>query len=493
MALTHASDKYIADLDTARGLFIAGAWREAATTFDVDDPGTGQVVAAVSDGAAADATAAVDAADASWPAWRAMSPRRRSELLHAAFELMRAESDRLTELVMVENGKSEADARAEVAYAAEFFRWFAEEAVRTSGSYGESPAGGTRTVVTHRPVGVAALITPWNFPAAMATRKIAPALAAGCTVVLKPAAETPLTALAIVRLLAEAGVPDGVVNVVPTTDAAAVVSTWLEDKRVRKISFTGSTPVGRILLKQAADRVVNSSMELGGNAPFIVTEDADLDAAVQGAMVAKFRNGGQACTAANRFFVHEAVVEEFLATFGAAVEALRVAPASDERAQIGPVISAKAATRIEQTVADAVANGARVSHRAAIPGHLSGHFVAPQVLRDVAPDAGIVREEIFGPVAPIVTFATEEEVIGYANASEYGLAAYVYAGSLQRALQLAEALDAGMVGVNRGLVSDPAAPFGGVKQSGLGREGAREGLLEFTEAQFFSVDWPTGG
>ena len=493
MALTHAVDKYIADLEPARGILIGGVWRSTTETFDLDDPGSGRVIARVSDGGASEATAAVDAAHAAWPVWRAVPPRQRSESLHAAYELMSAESDRLTELIMVENGKCEADARGEVAYATEFFRWFAEEAVRAGGSYGESPAGGTRTVVTHRPVGVAALVTPWNFPAAMTTRKIAPALAAGCSVVLKPAAETPLTALAIARILAEAGVPDGVVNLVPTTDAAVVVSTWLQDARVRKISFTGSTPVGRTLLKQAADRVVNSSMELGGNAPFIVTEDADLDAAVNGAMVAKFRNGGQACTAANRFFVHERVVEEFTAKFGANVEALRVASATDDDAQIGPVISAKAVTRIEGAVAEALTAGARVTHRAPLPDHLTGHFVAPRVLRGVRPDARIVSEEIFGPVAPIVAFSSDEELIGYANASEYGLAAYVYAGDLQRALRLSEALDAGMVGVNRGLVSDPSAPFGGVKQSGLGREGAREGLLEFTEAQYFSIDWPTGG
>jgi succinate-semialdehyde dehydrogenase / glutarate-semialdehyde dehydrogenase len=489
MALTHAVDKHIVQLEPGRGLLVGDSWREAATTFDVHDPGTGQVVAAVSDATAVEATRAVDAAYAAGPAWRATPPRERSDLLHRTFELMREDTDRLAELIMLENGKPEADARAEVAYAAEFFRWFAEEAVRTSGAYGESPAGGTRTVVTHRPVGVAALVTPWNFPAAMATRKIAPALAAGCTVVVKPAAETPLTAMAIARLLVEAGVPDGVVNLLPTTDAPGVVSTWLEDPRVRKISFTGSTPVGRVLLRQAADRVVNSSMELGGNAPFLVTDDADLDAAVRGALVAKFRNGGQACTAANRFYVHETVVDEFTARFGAAVEALRVGPATDPGAQVGPVITAAAATRVEQAIADAVASGARVAHRAPVPDDLTGYFVAPTVLVDVPADAPIVRDEIFGPVAPIVTFSSDDEVVRLANDSEYGLAAYVYAGNLQRAMRLGEALDAGMVGVNRGVVSDPSAPFGGVKQSGLGREGAREGLLEYTEQQYLSIDW----
>ncbi|MEO5663413.1 MAG: aldehyde dehydrogenase family protein [Nocardioides sp.] len=343
--------------------------------------------------------------------------------------------------------------------------------------------------VTHRPVGVAALVTPWNFPAAMATRKIAPALAAGCTVVLKPAAETPLTALAIARILADAGVPDGVVNVVPTTDAPGVVSAWLADSRVRKVSFTGSTLVGRALLHQAADRVLNSSMELGGNAPFIVTEDADLELAVAAAMVAKFRNGGQTCTAANRFLVHEDVADEFTDRLGAAVSSLVVGPASLPGTSIGPVISARAVARLDEAVTSAVASGARVAARAVLPDGLTGHFVAPVVLRDVAPDAAIVAEELFGPVAPIVTFATDDEAVAIANASDFGLAAYVMSGSLQRALCIAEALDAGMVGVNRGLVSDPAAPFGGVKQSGLGREGAREGLLEFTETQMFSVDW----
>jgi succinate-semialdehyde dehydrogenase/glutarate-semialdehyde dehydrogenase len=489
MALTRAVDKHVTQLEPGRGLLVGGAWREAVTTFDVFNPGTGEVIAAVSDGTRSEATQAVDAAYAAGPAWRATAPRERSEMLRRTFELMQQDADRLTALIMLENGKPEADARAEVAYAAEFFRWFAEEAVRTSGGYGESPAGGTRTLVTHRPVGVAALVTPWNFPAAMATRKIAPALAAGCTVVAKPAAETPLTAMAVAGLLAEAGVPAGVVNLLPSTDAAGVVSTWLEDPRVRKISFTGSTQVGRVLLRQAADRVVSSSMELGGNAPFIVTEDADLDAAVRGALVAKFRNGGQACTAANRFYVHEAVVDDFTGRFGAAVEALRVGPATDRCAQVGPVISAAAATRIEQVTEGAVASGARVAHRATVPHGLTGYFVAPVVLAGVPADAAIVREEIFGPVAPIVEIASDDEAVRLANDSEYGLAAYVYAGKLQRALTLGEAIDAGMVGINRGVVSDPSAPFGGVKQSGLGREGGRDGLLAYTEQQYLSVDW----
>jgi len=480
----------IAALEPEQGLY-AGGWRVAAArhAFAVTDPASGQLLALVPDSGPADATAAVDAAAATFPAWAATPPRQRSEVLRRTFELMLEERESLAGLISAENGKSLADARGEVAYAAEFFRWFAEEAVRLEGGYAESPAGGTRTIVTTRPVGVAALITPWNFPAAMATRKIGPALAAGCTVVLKPAAETPLTAIAIARLMERAGVPAGVVNVVPTTDAATVVTTWLEDARVRKVSFTGSTGVGRRLLAQASERVVNSSMELGGNAPFVVTDDADIEASVQGALVAKFRNGGQACTAANRFYVHASVVDEFVSRFGAAVESLRVGSAFADGTTIGPLISAKAVAGVTSLVADAVARGARVSHQAPTPGGAVGHFYPPTLLVDVPADADVVRQEIFGPVAPVVTWTDEADLLAQVNDSELGLAAYVYSRDLKRALQLAERIDAGMVGVNRGIVSDPAAPFGGVKQSGLGREGASEGVRAFCETQYFSVDW----
>ena len=462
--------------------------RGAAGVFDVLDPATGTLLARVADGGSAEATAAVDAAAAAFPSWAATPPRQRSELLRRTFELMIAESESLAALISAENGKSLPDARSEVAYAAEFFRWFAEEAVRPDGGYAESPAGGTRTIVTSRPVGVAALVTPWNVPAAMATRKIGPALAAGCTVVLKPAAETPLTALAIVRIMDRAGVPAGVVNVVPTTDPGTVVGTWLADSRVRKVSFTGSTGVGRHLLAQAADRVVNSSMELGGNAPFVVAADADLDAAVQGALIAKFRNGGQACTAANRFFVHASVVSEFVARFGSVVESLRVGSAFEEGTSIGPLINAKAVASVTALVSDAVARGARISHQAPAPDR-GGFFYPPTLLVDVPADAEIVQQEVFGPVAPVVTWTDEADLLAQLNSSELGLAAYVFSGDLKWALQLAERIDAGMVGVNRGIVSDPAAPFGGVKQSGIGREGAREGVRAFTETQYFSVDW----
>lgn len=457
-------------------------------TFNVVDPATSRRLAQVYDCSALDATAAVDLASAAFPAWSATPPRQRSDMLRRAFDLMLADQEELAELISAENGKSLADARGEVTYAAEFFRWFSEEAVRLDGGYAESPVGGTRTIVTSRPVGVAALITPWNFPAAMATRKIGPALAAGCTVVLKPAAETPLTTIALMRLLERAGVPAGVVNVVPTTDPAAVVTTWLEDSRVRKISFTGSTGVGRHLLRQAADRVVNSSMELGGNAPFVVAADADLDAAVRGAVLAKFRNGGQACTAANRFYVHAGVAEQFIETFGSQVEALRVGSAFVDDINVGPLISAKAVAGVTSLVDDAINRGARISHRAMAPD-LPGHFYPPTLLVDVPANAEVVRNEIFGPVAPIVTWDDDDTLLGQINDCEQGLAAYVYSRDLKWALQLAERIDAGMVGINRGVVSDPAAPFGGVKQSGIGREGAREGVLAFCETQYFSVEW----
>lgn len=480
----------VARLEPAAGVLIGGQWLPGELgTYDVDDPADKAVIAAVGNAGAAQATAAVDAAAGAAQGWAATPPRRRSEILHRTFELMHRDADELAALISAENGKSLTDAHAEITYAAEFFRWFAEEAVRTDGSYGSAPAGGVRTVVTHRPVGIAALVTPWNFPAAMATRKIAPALAAGCTVVLKPAAETPLTAFAVARLLAEAGVPAGVVNVVPTTEPEDVVGTWLADPRVRKLSFTGSTGVGRHLLRQAADRVLNASMELGGNAPFIVTADADVSAAVDGAMIAKFRGGGQACTAANRFYVHASVAEEFTAQLAERVAALVVGRGGDPATGIGPLINDRAVDRVTGLVEDAVAAGARVVARAEVPAGLSGYFLAPTVVADVPADASLVQEEIFAPVAPIVTWTEDAELLAMVNASEMGLAAYLFAGDLKRALQLAERIDAGMVGINRGLVSDPSAPFGGVKQSGLGREGAREGLEEYQETQYFSVDW----
>ncbi|MBE3000749.1 NAD-dependent succinate-semialdehyde dehydrogenase [Nocardiopsis sp. HNM0947] len=459
-----------------------------AATFDVTDPATGAVVGTVADHGPHSALQALGEAHDAFPSWSATPPRRRSEILTGAHRGMIAAKDRLAALIVAENGKSRADAEAEVGYAAEFFRWYAEEAVRIPGHFGTAPGGGVRNVVSRAPVGVAALITPWNFPAAMATRKLAPALAAGCTAVLKPAAETPLTALAIEEILLEAGVPEGAVRVVPTTAAAPVVSAWIADRRVRKLSFTGSTGVGRTLLSQCADRVLNTSMELGGNAPFVVAEDADIDAAVQGAMIAKFRNSGQACTAANRFYVHRRVADAFVERFGRAVEALKVGP-GEQGADIGPVISERQADGIRSLVESAVADGARVAHRAEVSPDLPRTFVAPTVLTGVAPDAAVVREEVFGPVAPVLVWEDEDELVEQANATEYGLASYVYAGSADAAMRIGERLEAGMVGINRGLVSDPSAPFGGVKQSGLGREGADLGLDEYLEPTYFSVAW----
>lgn len=456
--------------------------------FDVVDPASGERLARIPDHGVSEADRAVAAAHGALAQWASTAPRERAEVLVRVRELMMRDRERLASLIAAENGKSWKDAAGEVTYAAEFFRWFAEEAVRPGGDYGESPDGASRSFVRHAPVGVAALVTPWNFPAAMVTRKVAPALAAGCTVVVKPAAETPLTPLALVDLFEEAGIPAGVVNVVTTTDAGTVVDRWLQDERVRKLSFTGSTGVGRMLLERAAGRVLNTSMELGGNAPFVVTDDADLEAAVAGAMVAKFRNAGQACTAANRFFVHESVLDEFVEMLGAAVQKLRVGPSS-EGSDIGPMISAAARDRVNAVVAGAVAGGARVSHVGDLPDG-PGWFVAPTVLTHVRADDAIVSDEIFGPVAPVIAWTEEAEMLAQVNDSEYGLAAYVFAGDLGRALRLAESIDAGMVGVNRGMVSDPSAPFGGVKQSGLGREGARDGLREFQEPQFMSVSWP---
>jgi succinate-semialdehyde dehydrogenase/glutarate-semialdehyde dehydrogenase len=473
-------------LDPAGGIRIDGVHHHAEATFSVEDPATETVIALIADGGVAEATAAVDAASAAFSSWSNQAPRERAEILRRVYVLMISDHPRLTALICAENGKSQEDAYNEVVYAAEFFRWFSEEAVRTDGVFSLNPSASAHTIVTHHAVGPAALVTPWNFPAAMAARKLAPALAAGCTTVLKPAAETPLTALAITELLAQAGVPDGVVNLVPTSNAAAVVSTWLSDNRIRKLSFTGSTGVGRALLRQTADRVVNTSMELGGNAPFIVTADADLNAAVAGAMVAKFRGGGQACTAANRFYIHAAAARDFLEDFSAAVERLRVGPACDPASQVGPMISARAADAIRARVDEAICDGARIAAQAEV-SDVRGHFLAPTVLCDVLPGAAILRHEIFGPVAPVVVWEDESEMLQGVNDTDYGLAAYVYAGRQQDAMRIAGNIDAGMVGINRAVVSDPSAPFGGTKQSGLGREGARVGLREFQETQYFSL------
>ena len=473
-----------------RDLFIGGRPVPAADggRFDVIDPATGDVFETVANGTVQDAISAVDAAAQAAPAWAATAPRERGEILRRAYQLMTESADELARLISRENGKALPDALGEVLYAAEFFRWYSEEAVRVPGTLATAPSGTNKIVVQHRPVGICVLVTPWNFPAAMATRKIGPALAAGCTMVLKPASDTPLTALALARLLAAAGVPDGVVNVLPARRSGAVVSAMLHDDRVRKLSFTGSTEVGRVLLREAADRVLNVSMELGGNAPFLVFADADLDAAVEGAMIAKMRNAGEACTSANRFYVQAPVADEFAGRLARRMSALKVGAGTDSGVQVGPLVNRDAVDKVEELVRDAVARGAVVATGGRRPDP-KGCFYEPTVLTDVPPGATLLREEIFGPVAPVVSFDTEEEAIRLANDTEYGLVAYLYTGDLGRGLRVSERLEAGMVGLNRGLVSDPAAPFGGVKQSGIGREGGHEGILDYLEATYVAVSW----
>jgi succinate-semialdehyde dehydrogenase / glutarate-semialdehyde dehydrogenase len=473
-------------------LLLGGEWVPGgAGTIPVVDPATEEPLTEIAVATPEDGLAAVDAAAAAGPGWAATSPRRRAEVLGRTFELMTERADWLAHLIVLENGKALADARSEVAYAAEFFRWYAEEAVRNEGTLVTAPSGTNRIMVLHQPIGVSLLVTPWNFPAAMATRKIGPALAAGCPVILKPASETPLTALAVGALLQEAGAPAGVVNVLPARSARSFVAAVIADDRVRKLSFTGSTEVGRALLHEAADTVVDSSMELGGNAPFLVFGDADMDAAVAGAMIAKMRNGGQACTAANRFFVERPVAAEFTRRFSAAMEALAVGPGLAEGTDVGPLINRAAQESMGDVVRRCVAAGADVTAGGDYDGR--GYFYRPSVLSGVPADADVLRDEIFGPIAPVVTFGPDDDIVAMANATEYGLAAYLYTRDLARALRVSEALDYGMVGINRGIVSDPAAPFGGVKQSGLGREGGHEGLLEFTEAKYISVDWSGDG
>jgi succinate-semialdehyde dehydrogenase/glutarate-semialdehyde dehydrogenase len=473
---------------TPRGeLFIGGQWFTAATRRPVLDPASGEVITEVSVAGSGECTDAVSSAAQSLDAWADTPPRVRSEILRRAFEIMTAEAEALAELITRENGKVLADARAEVAYAAEFFRWFAEEAVRIQGEYRVAPAGDKRIIVTQHPVGVSLLVTPWNFPAAMATRKLAPALAAGCSVVLKPATETPLTALAIADILQRAGVPDGVVNVLVAAPTAERVREMLHDPRVVNLSFTGSTEVGRVLLHEAADQVVRTSMELGGNAPFLVLSDADIDAAVQGAMIAKLRNGGAACTAANRFYVHRTIADEFTNSLAQAMDVLRIGPGLDPASQLGALVSVPERDKVAEIVERAIGAGATPVVGASVPD-LPGAFYAPTVLRGVAPDAAVLDVEIFGPVAPVVTFDDDAEAVSLANNTEFGLISYVYSQSLRHALKVADKLAAGMVAVNRGVLSDPAAPFGGVKQSGIGREGGFAGIHEFLESKYIAAD-----
>jgi succinate-semialdehyde dehydrogenase/glutarate-semialdehyde dehydrogenase len=469
----------------AQGLFIAGKW-EPGTGIPVIDPSTGDTLAQVPDADLTDAKRAVDAAAAAATEWRRTPPRQRSEILRRWFTLMTEHAEELALLISLENGKALADARGEVAYAAEFFRWYAEEATRIGGEFRHTPSGAHNILVDHEPIGIAVLITPWNFPAAMATRKIGPALAAGCTVILKPASETPLTAFAMARLGAEAGVPAGVVNVLTTSNPGPVTAAMLADPRVRKLSFTGSTGVGRLLLAEAAKSVVSCSMELGGNAPFVVFDDADLSAALDGAMVAKMRNGGEACTAANRFYVQAGIHDAFVEGLTQRMAALKLGPGYDPETQCGPMITTRAVDKIDRLVSEARAGGARITTGGA-PVERGGHYYPPTVLRDVPTDAALAHEEIFGPVAAVYRFETEDEAIRLANDTEYGLAAYVYSRDIMRAMRVGRGIETGMVGINRGLMSDPAAPFGGAKQSGLGREGGVTGILEFMEPKYFAV------
>jgi succinate-semialdehyde dehydrogenase/glutarate-semialdehyde dehydrogenase len=471
-------------------LWIGGRWRAASDggRFDVEDPATERQVASVASATVEDCIAAVDAAQVAFATWSTKTPRERGEILRRAFELVMRDADRLARIITLENGKSLADSRSEITYAAEFFRWNAEEAVRVIGQFSRAPSSGARILVAHKPAGIALLVTPWNFPAAMATRKIGPALAAGCTVVIKPATATPLTMLALMPLLQEAGVPAGVINLVPSKASGKVVSAMLKDGRVRVISFTGSTEVGRTLIKEAAENIVRPAMELGGNAPFIVCADANIDEAVDGALIAKMRNIGEACTAANRFYVHESVAEEFSKKLAAKMSALKMGNGLDEGVTVGPLVNAQTRDKVHSLVQEAQQRGARVV-TGGEPVRGKGYFYPATVLTHVPADAQLVREEIFGPVAAIQTFSKEEDMLRAANSSEYGLASYVYTTDLKRGLAIAEKLEAGMVGLNRGMVSDPAAPFGGVKQSGLGREGGHEGLFEYLDTQYVSVNW----
>jgi len=471
-------------------LYIDGTWRPGAggERFDILNPATEQVIASVASAGIEDADAALDAAETAMADWSARTPRQRSEVLRKAWELMTARLDHFARLITLENGKARTDAMGEATYAAEFFRWFAEEAVRADGLVTHAPASGARIIVQHKPAGLAVLVTPWNYPAAMGTRKIAPALAAGCGVVIKPASETPLTMLALMPLLEEAGVPAGLVNVLPSKRTGALVDHMLHDPRVRVVSFTGSTAVGRKLLHSAADQVLKPAMELGGNAPLIVFDDADLDVAVEGTMLAKMRNLGEACTAANRIYVHEAVAPEFTRRLAEAMGRLKVGDGLDPSVDVGPLVNAETREKVAEFVEDAVAKGARVETGGEVPAG-KGFFYMPTVLSNVPETADCVHDEIFGPVAALQTFTDTDDVIRRANNTEYGLVAYVFTGDMKRGLQVCERLDYGMAGLNRGLVSDPAAPFGGTKQSGLGREGGHEGMLEFMETQYISACW----
>jgi succinate-semialdehyde dehydrogenase/glutarate-semialdehyde dehydrogenase len=467
-------------------LFINGQWLDGDGRIPVVDPSDESVIAEVSTAGDKECDAAVAAAHAAFPTWSKTAPRVRAEILRKAFEIMVEEADDIARLISRENGKVFIDAKGEVLYAAEFFRWFSEEASRVAGDFRHSPSGDKRILVTHQPIGVSLLITPWNFPAAMATRKLAPALAAGCTTVLKPATETPLTAIYVVDILHRAGVPAGVVNYILPSKTGPMMTKILHDKRVRNLSFTGSTEVGRVLLRESSDLVLRTSMELGGNAPVLVLDDADIDEAVKGAMIAKMRNGGAACTAANRFIVARSVADEFTQKFSKAMSELKLAPGLSEGAQLGASVSIKERNKIADLVDAAKAEGGKINLGGAKPEGKGAFY--PATVLTVTKENSILNTEIFGPVAPIVIFDTDDEAIALANDTEYGLISYVFSADLKRAIRTAEALESGMVAINRGVVSDPAAPFGGVKQSGLGREGGFAGIHEFLETKYIGVE-----
>jgi succinate-semialdehyde dehydrogenase/glutarate-semialdehyde dehydrogenase len=470
-------------------LLVGGRWRPAAEggTFPVEDPATGQPLVEVADAHAEDALAALAAAAEAQPQWGVHAPRERGEILRRAFEAVVAQTDELALLMTLEMGKALAESRAEITYAAEFLRWFSEEAVRVHGRYMTNTTGAGRVLTMRQPVGPCVFVTPWNFPTAMGTRKLAPALAAGCTIVIKPAQQTPLSMLALAKILEQAGLPPGVLNVITSRRSGEVIEPLLRDPRTRKLSFTGSTEVGRTLIEQSAEQVLRVSMELGGNAPFLVFEDADLDAAVEGAMLAKMRNVGEACTAANRFHVHESVAGEFARRLAARMQALRLGRGTDPDVDVGPLIDDRQRDKVAELVQDARTRGARVltGGRA---GDGPGYFFQPTVLADVPADARLLAEEIFGPVAPVTSFSTEEQALAAANRTEYGLVAYVYTRNLARAFRVCERLETGMIGLNQGIVSNAAAPFGGVKQSGFGREGGFEGIGEYLETKYVAVN-----
>jgi succinate-semialdehyde dehydrogenase/glutarate-semialdehyde dehydrogenase len=487
-AVTSKEEQAVLD-GVEKRLYIGGKWRDGAEggTIAVEDPATGATLCEIADGTPDDAVAALAAAHEKQAEWQHTPPRDRGEILRRAFELITERKEELALLMTLEMGKAVKESEAEITYASEFFRWFAEEAVRIEGRYATAPNGAGRLLVMKQPVGPCVLITPWNFPLAMGTRKIGPAVAAGCTMVMKPAKQTPLSMLALAQILEEAGLPGGVFNVITSSSSGSVMEPLIKDPRTRKLSFTGSTEVGRKLIEQSADQILRVSMELGGNAPFLVFDDADLDAAVEGAVIAKMRNIGEACTAANRFHVADALAGEFAEKLAKKLGSMKVGRGTEEGVEVGPLIDASQRDKVSELVEDARGKGAKVIVGGSARDG-AGYFFDPTVLSDVPADAKLLKEEIFGPVAPVASFESEEDAIAAANNTEYGLVAYVYTRDLKRALRVCEGLETGMVGLNQGMVSNPAAPFGGIKQSGFGREGGIEGIEEYLETKYVAVN-----